>query len=357
MTTRRSVFSNRYHASSQDRRALMMPSVPEGSTSAADALARMGNAVPRIEKSAETLKYLMPIGMDDAMEVDTGMHALYRRPGWELDQRERHIAIVGGNYTVITPDDMASAWDEIVGQKPDSIQFQNGGTTMYMEAKVGEFEMKPVGERKRGDVLESYLWFSNPTDGGGSARGGLREVRLACTNGLIRQTVAVGSFEIKHDFNAFEHMKEWWAHTVKTYSGIGLTEICESYNRLTEERASLQTIRWIMTELYPLPEAPKQADWDVPRKTSFAEAMERWHTETAKVIQTHEAIEGLWKGGGTEIASVTAFDALNVFTEFENYRKGTAQTQFIETVTGDRAKNMAKAWEMLQAHVENPVHI
>lgn len=355
MTATRSVFSNRFNMSPEQRRAAILQPVPDGTSSAMNALERMGNRVPRIEKSASSLKYNLPVGLDDSIEVDTGMFALYRKQGWETDKRESHIGLVGENYQVITPDMMAGAWDDIIGMKPSNLQFQDGGTSMFMEVKIAEFELKPREDRSRGDLLEQYFYIVNPTNGGGSVVGGIREVRLVCTNGLIRRDVDVEQFKIKHDATAYEHMREWMAHVWNHYSNQPISEVCEAYNRLTEARATRETVKWIMTELYPLPEAPKMTEWDVPRKTTFAQALGHWEQALKKVQQQHDAILGLWAGGGTEIYAEDAMDVLNVFTEWEDTRKGTVQTMAIEAVTGDRAKNKQKAWEMVQEHLSNPV--
>lgn len=351
----RSVWSNRFNMNQEDRRAMTLKPVPSESKSAVHALELMGSAVPLIEKSPDSLKYNMPIGHDDFMEVDTGLFPLYRKPGWEIDPRLQHIGLVGENYTVIDPLSMGKAWDAVIGKTPSNIQFQNDGTSMFMEVKVGEFEMKPVGERKRGDLLESYFWLNNPTNGGGSVTGGLREVRLVCTNGLIRETVGVENFKIKHENGTFDFMCEWMAFIWNKCANTDLTETCNAYNRLTEAKATLETVKWIMTELYPLPSAPKAEQWDTPQKVSFLDAMQSFEREYKKQAQRHEAILGLWNGGGTEIHSESAWDVLNVFTEFADYSKGTVDTMFAEAVVGDRAKTKQKAWKMLQSHLESPV--
>jgi hypothetical protein len=352
----RSVFSGRFHMAEQDRAEVMMKPVPSGSSSAADALHRMGNAVPRIEK-IKLGGYTVPSdGGGEPIDVDPQAYALCRLPGWQNDKRVMHLDLVGENYQVITPAMMAEAWDSIIGRTPTGIQFQRSGTAMLLETKIDEFDVMSNKEANRkGDIVQRNFFMMNPTDGGGSVVGGIREIRLICTNGLIREAVNVESFKVKHDNRAFEFMCEWMSHIWAQVTNEPLTETAAQYRALTQQRATIETVRWIINELYPLPEAPDAGEWERPRKTSFSDAMKRHEWLFKKAQEQHMAIEGLFNGGGTGIEGETAWDVLNTFTEWSNYRKGTSDTIVAETINGARANEMQKAWKMVQQHLADPV--
>lgn len=352
----RSVFSGRFHLGEQERGEVMLKPLPAGTASASDAIRAMGKDVPVIEKRPLPPYTVPSDGGGEEIEVGTGLYALVRLPGWNQDKRVSHLGVVGENYQVITPVMMAEAWDNVIGQAPTGLQFQRGGTTMLMETKIDEFDVMSHKENnQRGDMVQRNFFMMNPTDGGGSVAGGIREIRLICTNGIVREAVTVESFKVKHDNRAFEFMCEWMAHIWAEVGKTPLSATAEQYRRLTEVRASIGTIRWINTALYPLPTAPNQSEWDKPRKTTFAQAMGAYEYRLEKTLQQHKAIEGLWNGGGTGIYGETMWDAVNVFTEFGNYSKGTSDTIVAETINGERATKMQKMWAMVQENLAKPV--
>lgn len=283
-------------------------------------------------------KYEVRLEPAYAAGVPLGKNAILRDPTMD-DPETRVFGIVGEDYTLISPEDMCTIWDERIGVGIETIGALGLGETFFMSTKLPTFDVK-------GDEMENYLLATNPMTGLTSATIMETPVRAVCQNTIIAaDRMATQKKRIVHDHTAKVRMGEWlqetyeWAETVAKVLKDLFVVMASTRVRDAEARALFEAS-------YPLPNVPVT---NAPKAVMEIREKE-WQANVTLMERRRDGAKSLFEGMGTgmdtKAAKGTLWGAYNAVVETEDYRRGHSQNQIAESAMfGDRAASKKRAFE------------
>lgn len=279
-----------------------------------------------------------------AGKVPLGKNAILRRPTTD-DPETRVFGIVGDDYTLLTPADVCSIWDEQVAQPIETIGALGHGETFFLSTHLPTLDVK-------GDEVENYLLVSNPMTGLMSAEIRVTPVRVVCQNTLIASDrAATQKLKIVHDHTASQRFAEWLRETYENAETTARV-LADLFTAMASQRVRDAEARALFEAAYPTPTKPKTnatkavMDQRIKWWEENVNLMER-RREGAKVL-----FEGMGTGMDTKAAKGTLWGAYNAVVECEDYRKGRNDDQIgASALFGERAMAKKRAFEYAVAKV------
>jgi phage/plasmid-like protein (TIGR03299 family) len=282
-----------------------------------------------------------------AMAGDTpiGKNAILRRPTTD-DPETRVFGIVGEDYSLVTPDDVCSIFDEQVGVPIETIGALGYGETFFVSTQLPTLDVK-------GDEVENYLLVSNPMTGLQSAEVRVTPVRVVCQNTLIASDhAATQKLKIVHDKDAKQRMAEWLRETYE-FAETTSKVLGDLFTLMARQRVRDAEARKLFAHAYPTPTKPKG---NAPQHVM--EQRIRWWEENVSLMErrrsgSKELFEGMGTGMDSSAAKGTLWGAYNAVVECEDYRKGREDGQIAASAMyGERAAAKKRAFEYAVKQVE-----
>lgn len=270
--------------------------------------------------------------------VPLDKNAIIRKPTQD-DPEARVFGIVGEKYTLLTPQDICSIYDEQVAKPIETMGCLGHGETFFVSTQLPTLDVK-------GDEMENYLLISNPMTGLASAEIRVTPVRVVCQNTLIASdAMSTQKLKIVHDKSAKMRMAEWLRETyqiAETTSKI-LKDLFEvmADTKLKSAEADL-----LFKASYPTPPEPKKNATD----KVFEQRIKWWQENVSLMERRREGAKMLFEGMGTgmdtKAAKGTLWGAYNAVVETEDYRNGRGDDQIgASAVFGERAVGKKRAFE------------
>jgi len=263
--------------------------------------------------------------------------AIIRDPTTD-DPESRVFGIVGEKYTLLTPQDICTIYDEQVAKPIETIGCLGYGETFFVSTQLPTLDVK-------GDEMENYLLISNPMTGLMSAEIRVTPVRVVCQNTLIASDhMATQKLKIVHDKSAKVRMGEWLRETyaiAETTSKI----LKDLFEVMAETRMRDVDARKLFEASYPTPPKPKLNATD-----KVFEQRVKWWDENVQLAERRREgakmlFEGMGTGMDTQAAKGTLWGAYNAVVETEDYRRGRNEDQIgMSAVFGERAAAKKRAF-------------
>jgi hypothetical protein len=255
------------------------------------------------------------------------------------------FGIVGEDYTLLTPEDICSIWDERVAQPIETIGALGDGETFFLSTHLPTLDVK-------GDEIENYLLVSNPMTGLMSAEIRVTPVRVVCQNTLIASdAAATQKLKVIHDHTARERFGEWLQETYEVAETTAKV-LKDLFVLMASTRVRDAEARKLFEAAYPTPPKPKTnatkavMDQRIKWWDDNVNLMER-RREGAKML-----FEGMGTGMDTKAAQGTLWGAYNAVVECEDYRKGRNDDQIgASALFGERAAGKKRAFTYAVAQV------
>lgn len=289
-------------------------------------------------------KYEVVLEPAFAGDIALGRNAILRRPTTD-DPETRVFGIVGEDYTLLSPDDICSIWDEQVGQPIETIGALGYGETFFVSTQLPTLDVK-------GDEVENYLLVSNPMTGLMSAEVRVTPVRVVCQNTLIASDrAATQKLKIVHDHTARQRMAEWLRETYEVAETTSKV-LRDLFVQMASQRVKDAEARKLFEASYPTPPKPK-----TNATTAVMEQRIKWWEENVNLMERRREgakilFEGLGTGMDTKAAHGTLWGAYNAVVECEDYRKGRNDDQIgASALFGERAAAKKRAFEYAVAQV------
>ncbi len=122
----------------------------------------------------------------------------------------------------------------------------------FAKLKFGEMN---IGEKKRGDILNKYVYFINSFDGTSSLKFQIFIERLVCMNGLVSST-NTDTWAFSHTTNASGKVAGL-VNTLKIIDG-SFVKSEETFNLLSEKTIDSKLVDDLLNELFPVDEEKKR---------------------------------------------------------------------------------------------------
>lgn len=283
-------------------------------------------------------KYEVRLVPAEAGGVSLERLAIMRSPTTD-DPETRCFGIVGMGYTLLSPQDVCSIYDEHVGQPVETIGALGQGETFFLSTQLPTVDVK-------GDEVENYLLISNPMTGLQSAEIRVTPVRVVCQNTLMASDhMATQKLKIVHDDTAKQRMAEWLQETyefAETTSKI----LKDLFVEMAGARLRDTEARKLFEYSYP---TPKRPGTNAPRH--IMEQRIKWWEENVNLMERRrEGAKSLFEGNGTgmdlKAAKGTLWGAYNSVVETEDYRRGRNDDQIgASALFGERAQAKKRAFE------------
>lgn len=264
-------------------------------------------------------------------------HAIIRTPTQD-DPEHRVFGIVGEKYTLLTPQDICSIYDEQVAKPIETIGALGHGETFFVSTQLPTLDVK-------GDEIENYLLISNPMTGLMSAEIRVTPVRVVCQNTLIASDhMATQKLKIVHDRTAKQRMGEWLRETY-SFAETTAKVLKDLFEVMADTKLKDADARQLFEASYPSPPAPKKNATD-----KIFEQRLRWWDENVKLMDRRREgakmlYEGMGTGMDTKAAKGTLWGAYNAVVETEDYRRGRNEDQVgASAVFGERAASKKRAF-------------
>lgn len=277
--------------------------------------------------------------------VELQRNAILRAPTAD-DPETRVFGIVGTDYTLITPDDVCSIYDEHVAKPIETIGALGHGETFFVSTYLPTLDVK-------GDEVENYLLIANPMTGLASAEVRVTPVRVVCQNTLVAsESMAVQKLRIVHNAQAKQRMAEWVAETYQFAEAAART-LRDLFEVMATTRVKTAEAQKLFDYSYPLPGKPKMTATD-----KVIEQRILWWEENVSLMQRRREgakslFEGMGTGMDTPAAKGTLWGAYNAVVETEDYRRTTREDSWASSAMfGERAKAKKRAFEYAVAEVK-----
>lgn len=261
------------------------------------------------------------------------------------DPETRVFGIVGTDYTLLTPDDICSIWDEQVAQPIETIGCLGWGETFFVSTQLPTLDVK-------GDEIENYLLVSNPMTGLMSAEVRVTPVRVVCQNTLIASDrAATQKLKIVHDKDAKQRMAEWLRETYEV-AETTTKVLRDLFVAMASQRVRDAEARLLFEAAYPTPAKPKTN----ATKAVMDQRIRWWEDNVNLMDRRREGAKVLFEGMGTgmdsKAAKGTLWGAYNAVVECEDYRKGRNDDQIgASAMFGERAASKKRAFEFAVSRV------
>lgn len=276
----------------------------------------------------------------DGTEVPVPEHKAVLRSATQDDPRPRVFGVVRGEYTLITPTELADIWDEFVCRPVETIAALQHGAVMFISTKLPSFSV-------RGDEIDDYLLVHNPMDGGHAAQVLQTQVRVVCNNTLrmALQQAGATAYTVVHDSTARERLGKWLAEMYQS-AAARAAAIQEVYEILAGHRVTREETEHVLAAAYPIPKPPRENAPSDVLKLRLAD----WERHRDRALDRRIAARGLFEGGGTGIdtraARGSAWGLYNAVCETEDYRRWVKlDAKSYDAVFGGRAETKMRAFD------------
>ena len=276
--------------------------------------------------------------------IPLNRNAILRNPTTD-DPETRVFGVVGTDYTLLTPEDVCTIFDERVGQPIETIGALGYGETFFLSTQLPTLDVK-------GDEVENYLLVSNPMTGLQSAEIRVTPVRVVCQNTLIASDrMATQKLKIVHDNTAKERMGDWLQEVYEEAETTAKV-LRDLFQVMASTRVKDAEARKLFEYAYPVPNKPNM---NAPH--SVREQRLKWWDENVQLMERRregakELFQGLGTGMDTPAAKGTLWGAYNAVVECEDYRRGRNEDQVsASALFGERAASKKKAFEYSVAQV------
>ena len=303
------------------------------------------SAVDALEMIGDYTVTLEPVSIPSVGIEVPGQHAIVRHPVAD-DPEYRVFGQVSGQYTLITPSEMAAIWDDATKAKIETIGALKKGEELFISTKLPTFKVKD-------DEVDSYLLAVNPMTGRGSAQVRVAPVRVVCTNTLaLAKSQSTETYLIPHNTQARARMTHWLSDAYLR-STARVQSIASMFVLMASVRATPAIVQAVAHAAYPDPTRSNRMltpDMTAKREYAYTVAKEWAVASRGKVV---ELFNGAGTGMESEAAAGTIWGLYNSVTELENYRRMRGvQSSSYDVVFGDRADTMTRAFEMAWVGVE-----
>lgn len=291
---------------------------------ASEALERMGS-------------YSVKLVPATAGNIPLNKQAIIRTPTTD-DPEHRVFGIVGEKYTLLTPQDICSIYDEQVAKPIETIGALGHGETFFVSTQLPTLDVK-------GDEIENYLLISNPMTGLMSAEIRVTPVRVVCQNTLIASDrMATQKLKIVHDKTAKQRMGEWLRETY-SFAETTTKVLKDLFEVMADTKMKDADARQLFEASYPSPPEPKKNATD----KIFEQRIRWWEENVNLMARRREGAKMLYEGMGTgmdtKAAKGTLWGAYNAVVETEDYRRGRNEDQVgASAVFGERAASKKRAF-------------
>lgn len=279
-----------------------------------------------------------------AGKVDLEKMAILRRPVTD-DPVTRVFGIVGKDYTLLTPQDICTIYDEQVAKPVETIGALGYGETFFLSTQLPTLDVS-------GDEVENYLLVSNPMTGLMSAEVRVTPVRVVCQNTLVASdAAATQKLKIVHDHTAATRMAEWLRETYE-FAETTAKVLRDLFVLMSSTRVKDAEARKLFEASYPTPAKPKSN-----ATASVMEQRIQWWDENVKLMERRREgakilFEGMGTGMDSKAAKGTLWGAYNAVVETEDYRRGRNNDQVgASAMYGERAAAKKRAFEFAVAAV------
>jgi len=290
-------------------------------------------------------KYEVRLAPAEAAGTPLQKNAILRSPTTD-DPETRVFGIVGEDYTLLTPQDVCSIYDEHVGQPIETIGALGFGETFFLSTQLPTLDV-------RGDEVENYLLISNPMTGLQSAEIRVTPVRVVCQNTLMASDhMATQKLKIIHDNTAKQRMAEWLRETYE-FAETTSKVLRDLFELMAKARVKDAEARKLFAAAYP---TPKKPNTNAPQ--AIMEQRIKWWEENVNLMdRRREGAKSLFEGMGTGMdvpaAKGTLWGAYNAVVETEDYRRGRNDDQIgASALFGERAMAKKRAFEYAVSAVQ-----
>jgi len=291
-----------------------------------------------MEAFKEISEYEVYLQEAKAGGIKLDRNAILRRPTTD-DPVTRVFGIVGKDYTLLTPQDVCSIYDERVAQPVETIGALGYGETFFLSTYLPTVDVK-------GDEVENYLLISNPMTGLASAEIRVTPVRVVCENTLIASDrLATEKLRIVHDATAKVRFGEWLQETYDNAATMAKI-LGDLFTAMTSVRVRTADAQKLFEASYPTPTKPRT---NAP--LAVMEQRTKWWEENVNLMARRREgakmlFEGMGTGMDTKAAKGTLWGAYNAVVECEDYRKGRSDEQMgASALFGERAQAKKRAFE------------
>lgn len=271
-------------------------------------------------------------------------NAILRRPT-DDDPVTRVFGVVSKDYTLLTPQDVCTIYDERVSQPVETIGVLGYGETFFLSTYLPTVDVK-------GDEVENYLLIANPMTGLASAEIRVTPIRVVCENTLIASDrYATEKLRIVHDETAKQRFGEWLQETYET-AETTVKVLTDLFTAMASARVRTADAQKLFEAAYPIPNKPRS---NAPK--AVMEQRIKWWDENVSLMERRREgakvlFEGMGTGMDTKAAKGTLWGAYNAVVECEDYRKGRHDEQISgSALFGERAASKKRAFEYAVAQV------
>jgi len=308
----------------------------------------LGKVAEKAMGAAQALKeigaYKVYLAEASANGHALGRNAILRDPVKD-DPEVRCFGIVSQDYTLLTPQDVCTIYDERVGQPVETIGALGYGETFFLSTHLPTVDV-------RGDEVENYLLIANPMTGLASCEIRVTPVRVVCENTLVASDrLATEKLRIVHDSTAKQRFGDW-LQGVYEEAETTAKVLADLFVAMASARVRTADAAKLFEAAYPIPNKPKS---NAPQVV--VEQRVRWWEENVNLMERRREgakilFEGLGTGMDTKAAKGTLWGAYNAVVECEDYRKGREETQIgASALFGERAQAKKRAFEYAVAQV------
>ncbi|MBF0431665.1 MAG: DUF932 domain-containing protein [Fibrobacteria bacterium] len=217
------------------------------------------------------------------------------------------LSVVGQGYRIIQNQDCFSIFDKIMeksGGYYERAACLKQGRQIILQASCGEsFDSSP------GDTVKMYLTLVTSHDGSSSLRMMLSPVRLACLNQLATlNSNATTSFSLKHTINADLHIND-------IFRAFGLAQKAFYEFRLQSQHLARKR-------------------WGVHKVNTFIDRVIPDTGSTRVKNQRDTVIRMIESGRGNNLATVTAWQAMQGLVEWIQYERSQGERAIASNLLG-----------------------
>jgi phage/plasmid-like protein (TIGR03299 family) len=290
----------------------------------------LGRVFEKAMSASQALKkiggYNVRLAEAYAEDIPLNKMAILRDPTTD-DPEVRVFGIVGNDYTLITPQDVCSIYDEQVGKPVETIGALGKGEIFFLSTYLPTLDVK-------GDEVENYLLMSNPMTGLLSAELRVTPVRVVCQNTLIAsEQLATQKLRIVHDKNAKLRLAEWLRETYE-FAATSSRVLRDLFVEMTAVRVKDAEARKMFAACYPHPTKTR-----LDATKAVMDQRLKWWEEGVQLADRRRdgakmLFEGMGTGMDTKAAKGTLWGAYNAVVETEDYRRGRDDGQISASAMG-----------------------
>lgn len=294
------------------------------------------------EYDVETVPLILnPAAGSDLLghDIPVAHRAIVRHPVTD-DPQPRVFGVVGPEYQLITPRDVAVLWDEHVAQPIQTMGALRNGSMLFVTTALPSLDVK-------GDPVENYMGLFSPMDGARAASVEVFPVRVQCENTLkLAQSMATEVYRVVHDEHAKERLGTWLTGVYEEAT-MRVAVIAEAFDILAGRSVTKREANTVLSVAYPEPNLPRQ---DAPADV-MDERMERWEKSRDRVLRRRDSAYGLFDGGSVNMTAKatkgTTWGLYNAVAETEDWRRTNAGVDSVteNLLIGHRAEVKRRTFE------------